>query len=457
MKSKTSIKTRVTAWYVFFLVLIVCILFLSLVYTSNRVVQGNIRNNLQSIVEYSIKDVKITDGQLNIDRDMINEKDGISILVYKENNFIVTGALPENITGDIPFINKSVRTVEDGDNRFYVYDYLINAPDHPDVWVRGITSANLDDSDPAIALMSKTFIIILPLLILVAAIGGYLITRRAFRPVNQISDTVRGIQAGGDLSNRIGLPNSRGSKDEIRYLAATFDEMLDRLEESFESEKQFSNDASHELRTPLAVIMAQCEYAMSSGRTAEETQEALEVIYGQSRKMSTLISRLLMIARADRGVVKLELEKIDISELTSMISMEHELAAQERNISITCDIQPDIIAEVDESMFIRIWANLIGNSIKYGKENGNILVSLSADDGYITGSVKDDGIGIPEEALPKIWNRFYQVDPSRNDSGSAGLGLSIVKIIVKQHGGSITAKSEPNKGTEIIFKLPLKH
>ena len=170
--------------------------------------------------------------------------------------------------------------------------------------------------------------------------------------------------------------------------------------------------------------------------------------------MSTLISRLLMIARADRGAVKLELENLNISELTEMISMEHEMAAEERNITITCDIQPDITAEVDESMFIRIWANLIGNSIKYGKENGNILVSLSADDAYITGSVKDDGIGIPEEDLPKIWNRFYQVDPSRNDSGSAGLGLSIVKIIVSQHGGTISAESELGKGTEITFKLP---
>lgn len=454
MKSRTSIKTRVTAWYVSFLIIIVCILFASLGYISNRYVQDNIRTNLQSIVEYSIKDVKIKDGQLNIDRDMINEKDGISILVYQENNFIVTGTLPEDITSDIPFINQAVRIIEDGDNRFYVYDYLINDPEHPDVWVRGITSANLEDSDPAIALMTKAFIILLPTLILVAAAGGYLIARRAFRPVNQISDTVRGIQAGGDLSRRIGLPDSRGSKDEIRYLASTFDDMLDRLEESFESEKQFSNDASHELRTPLAVIMAQCEYAMSSGRSPEETQEALEVIYGQSRKMSTLISRLLMIARADRGVVKLELEEINVSELTSMVSMEHEMAAQERNIAITCDIQPDIIATVDESMFIRIWANLIGNSIKYGKEDGNILVSLSADESHITGSVKDDGIGISEEDLPKIWNRFYQVDPSRNDSGSAGLGLSIVRIIVSQHGGTITAESEPGKGTEITFKLP---
>lgn len=457
MKLRTSIKARVTVWYVFFLILMVCILFMALGYTSNRLVQNNIRENLKSTVEYSLKDVKIRDGQLNIDRDMINFKNGISVLVYKENHFIVTGALPDNVQDDIPFIEGPVRTIEDHENKFYVYDYLISDPDYPDVWVRGITSANLSDSDPAIAFMSKWFLVILPLLILLAAIGGYFITKHAFRPVTQITDTVRSIQAGGDLSMRVGISDDVHSKDEIYHLASTFDDMLDRLEYSFESEKQFSNDASHELRTPLAVIMAQCEYAMKSGSSPEETQQALEVIYGQSRKMSDLINRLLMIARAERGTLALNFEKINISELTHMAVMELELQAEEKNINITSDIEDNIIAEVDESMFIRVWTNLISNSIKYGKDNGSIHVTLHADAYQVTATVKDNGIGISPENLPKIWNRFFQADPSRNDSGSAGLGLSIVKLIISQHGGSITAESQLDKGTEITFSLPLKH
>ncbi len=455
MKSRTSIKLRVTGWYVFFLVLMVCILFFALTFTSNRLVQDGVKDNLKSIVEYSTKDVKITDGELHIDRDMIKDKDGISIIVYKENNFILTGTVPEDIQDDIPFIDQLVRMVENNGNRFYVYDHLISDPDYPDVWIRGITSANLSETDPAVAFMSKIFFILLPLLILLAGIGGYLITNRAFRPVGQINDTVKGIQAGGDLSKRIGLKSSGRSKDEIYNIASTFDDMLDRLEESFEAEKQFSNDASHELRTPLAVIMAQCEYAMKEGKPLEEVQEALEVIYGQSRKMSTLISRLLMIARADRGVLTLNYETIDTSELTSMIIMEQELQAEKKNIKIISEIEPDIMAQVDESMFIRIWANLISNSIKYGKENGTIQVSLSSDAQYLTGVVRDDGIGISRENLPKIWNRFYQVDPSRNDGDSAGLGLSIIKWIVSQHSGSITVDSELGQWTEFKFKLPL--
>lgn len=457
MKHRTSIKTRVTGWYVFFMILIVCTLFAVLVYSSNRIVQNGIRDNLKSLVEYSAKDIQISDGQLHIDRDMVNSENGISIIVYKENNFIVTGTLPDEVQNDIPFIDKSVRTVEDHGNRFYVYDYLISDPDYPDVWIRGITSADFEKNDPALASLSEGFLILLPLLIIIAGIGGYIITRRAFRPVAHITETVQGIQAGGDLSRRVGLPVYRKEKDEIYQLATTFDDMLERLEDSFIAEKQFSDDASHELRTPLAVIMAQCEYAMGCDKSAEETQEALEVIYGESRRMSDLINKLLMIARADRGAIALHYELINASELTEMIAASHEMQASEKNITITADIKPDIMAEVDESMFIRIWDNLLSNSIKYSKEGGgSVAITLAASDSNLYGRIRDNGIGIAAEDLSRIWQRFYQVDPSRNDSGSAGLGLSIVDLIVSQHGGTITADSCLGEWTEIKFTLPLK-
>lgn len=456
MKHKTSIKTRVTGWYVFFLILIVCLLFSGLIITSNRTVQNGIKSNLQSLVEYSIKDVQIVDGKLHIDRDMINYKDGISIIVYKENNFIVTGALPDSMQDNVPFIEGTVRTVGDHNNKFYVYDYLISEPDYPDVWVRGLTSANFGDNDPAMAALTKAFMVLLPLLVIIAGIGGYLITRRAFRPVAQITETARSIQAGGDLSKRIGLPAYRNNKDEVYNLAETVDSMLERLDESFKTEKQFSDDASHELRTPLAVIMSQCEYAMNGNHSPEETQEALEIIYTESGRMSDLINKLLMMARAEKGAITVNYELINVSELTEMIATAHEFKAEEKNIKITTNIEPDIIAEVDESMFIRIWDNLLSNSIKYGKDGGTAELTLAAGNGNLYGRIRDDGIGIAPENLPYIWKRFYQVDPSRNDGGSTGLGLAIVKLIISQHGGTVTADSIPGEWTEIKFSLPLR-
>ena len=456
MRKQHSIKTRVTVWYVSFLVLIVIILFGALGYTGHTMMQDDIKGDLKHTVASSLHDVEIADGELHIDDDLIRTENSISVLVYTENNFIVTGSLPEGVNNEIPFIDGEIRLIEDGSNKFFVYDRLVSDPDYRDVWVRGITSANMADLDPAIDFMSKAFLVILPLLILIASIGGWRITRRAFRPVGQIADTASAIEAGGDLSKRIGLKAEEGSKDEIYQLSTTFDNMLERLESSFEAEKQFSNDASHELRTPLSVIMAQCEYAIENASTIEEARTSLDIIYGQSRRMSSLISKLLMIARADRGTLKPDFETVDVSELTQMVAESHEAMAEQRSITISCSIGPHIMAQADESMLIRVWDNLISNSIKYGREGGRIDISLVNKDGHFTGVIADDGIGISAEDLPKIWNRFYQADPSRSDGSGAGLGLSMVKWIVTEHGGSISAESEKGKGTRITFTMPLK-
>lgn len=449
-----SIKTRVTIWYVFFLVLLVCVIFASLIYTSNRLVQENIMGDLSAVVDDSTRDVKIEDGKLEIDDDIISYRDGIYVLVYRENNFIVTGTLPSGIQREIPFISGQVRKITDSGKEYYVYDRLVSDDTYADIWIRGITSADLAESDPAVALMMKFFLISLPLLILLAAIGGYYITKRAFQPVSQITDTASRIQASSDLTQRIRLDSEKHSKDEIYHLAATFDNMLDRLESSFEAEKQFSNDASHELRTPISVIMAQCEYSLKNKTSLEETQSSLNIILEQSKKMSALINQLLTLARADRGTARLEFEYLNISDITCMVALEQEEAAAKRNITIQQEIQPDLFAYVDETMFMRIWINLISNSIKYGKEGGFVRVILKQQQDRIIGQVIDDGIGISAEALPKIWDRFYQVNPARSDGSSAGLGLSMVKWMVSAHKGEITADSVPGRGTRFTFTFP---
>jgi signal transduction histidine kinase len=172
--------------------------------------------------------------------------------------------------------------------------------------------------------------------------------------------------------------------------------------------------------------------------------------------MTSLISKLLMIARADRGTLNLNTEYVDVSELTQMIAESHSIPAADRGIRISMDIEPGITAKVDEAMFIRVWDNLLSNSIKYGRENGRIDISLVTTGDHFTGIISDDGIGISAEDLPKIWNRFYQADPSRSDGSGAGLGLAMVKWIITEHGGSISAESEKGKGTRMIFRMPLK-
>lgn len=451
-----SIKTRVTIWYVFFLLLLVLIIFISLIYTSDQLIQNNITGDLKAVVEDSVRDISVKNGRLEIDDDMTSYRDGVYVLVYKENNFIVTGALPAGVKGEIPFISGQVRQITDSGRAFYVYDNLITIDHFEDVWVRGITTADLEESDPAIAFMLKMFLIFLPLLILLAAVGGYFITKRAFLPVSHITETAARIESSTDLTQRIGLDASAHSKDEIYHLASIFDTMLDRLESSFEAEKQFSNDASHELRTPISVIMAQCEYALKKSDSLQDAHTALEVILGQSKKMSALVSQLLSLARADQGTIALEFEQLNISELVCMVALEQEEIAAQNGITLQQDIEPGITAYVDQTMFLRLWINLISNSIKYGKEGGFIRLVLKQQEDQILGQVIDDGIGISSENLPKIWDRFYQVNPSRSDGNSAGLGLSMVKWIVEAHGGKITADSILGQGTRFTFQFPLK-
>lgn len=466
-----SIKTRVTIWYVFFLILLVSLLVASLLYTSSRLIQSNIKGDLAAVVEDSVRDVTIREGKLDVDDDMVSYRDGIYVLVYQENNFIVTGSLPEGISGEIPFIPEKAREIEDDGRKFYVYDHLLDEESFDDVWIRGITSADPGKVDPGLTFITKLFLFCLPLLILLAAIGGYSITKRAFLPVSRITETAGQIEAGTDLSRRIGLnrgpgngPSERadsedsqteGSKDEIYRLSATFDKMLDRLERSFEAEKQFSNDASHELRTPLSVIMAQCEYALNSAGTLEEARSALEVILGQSKKMSALISQLLALARADQGTLALRPEFLNISELVHMAALEQQEAASRKQIEIQHDIEPDIMACTDETLFLRLWINLISNSIQYGREGGFIRIALKQEQEEIIGQVEDNGIGISAEDLPKIWDRFFQANPSRSQENSAGLGLSMVKWIISALGGTIKADSTLGEGTVFTFKLPL--
>lgn len=452
---KQSIKTRVTIWYVFFLVIVVLLLFSATIYTSNQLIQKDRKDDLSATVIRSVRDVDINNGKLEIDDDMISYRDGIYILVYKENNFIVTGTLPEGVEAEIPFISGQVRKIADGGKEFYVYDYLINDDNYQDVWVRGITTATLTESDPAIAFMVKLFLVLLPLLIILAALGGYFITKRAFAPVSAITKTAHDISNSKDLSRRLNFDRESDSKDEIYDLAFTFDNMLNRLESSFTAEKQFSDNASHELRTPISVILAQCEYAIDKAETLDEAKESLEIILGQSKKMSLLVSQLLMLARADRGNEMLHFETLNLSEIIEMVVMELEVTAADQKISLKTDLNQDIFVESDQTMITQVFINLISNGIKYGKEGGTVTIRLTQYKDQAVCEIIDDGIGIAPENLIKIWDRFYQVDPARS-MDSLGLGLSMAKWIIAAHNGEIKVQSRIDEGTTFTVSIPIK-
>ena len=446
---KRSIKLKITLWFTLFMTLTVIVCLLFLYFAGEKSMKSNSRDQLISTVSDSLKEIEYDDGELDIDEDMEAYQNGIYLSVYDPNGSLIFGSVPRGFPSDITAQPGEVTTVTAREQSWYVYEQSQHLRGYGSILVRG--AIGTDGAGTAFSILLRLAVIALPVLVLVAAAGGYFIVWHAFRPVKHIVETARQIGESRDLSKRIHLGNG---KDEICALANTFDSMFDRLQYAFENEKQFTSDASHELRTPVSVIISQCEYTLKNAKTMEEAKEGLDKVLTQAQKMSGLISQLLTLARSDKRHQKLQIELLNLSELTQIICEQQQEKASLKNITIQTRIEPDLLIRGDETMLMRLFINLIENSIHYGRTNGHIIVSLKAGNGYLAGTVQDDGIGIAPEHQGKVWERFYQVDSSRNpNTGSCGLGLSMVKWIVEAHGGTIRLQSSPGAGSIFSFTL----
>ena len=201
----------------------------------------------------------------------------------------------------------------------------------------------------------------------------------------------------------------------------------------------------------------QCDELLGQETLPQELRRELETIRRKALNMSRMIAQLLELSRADQGRAQLELEDLDFSELSEMSVAEAHTIAAQKSIAIEAKIAPGLHLVGDQTLLIRLWGNLMENAIRYGRESGHIWVTVDQLDGCIRMQIRDDGIGIAKEDLPHIWERFYRADRSRTDSGSSGLGLSMVQWIVRAHHGEITAESEPGRGTLFTCLLPLKN
>ena len=443
-----SIKLKITLWYTAFMALLIILTLIVLFSISSVQVLSDARARLRNTVLQAFSEIDYEDGLLTFDDDINYLEEGVYISVYDAQGYLLYGRTPTGFSGASTLIMDQMQQFGSGQDFWYVYDYCQSVDGYGNLWIRGVASHSRSDS--ILRIITNAALILLPFFVAFIALGGYLITAKALRPLSAMTETARAISEGNDLTRRIRLGSGR---DEVHVLAHTFDQMMERLQSSFETEKQFTSDVSHELRTPVAVILSQCEYASQEGTPSEELRGSIGVIGAQARKMSALISQLLTLARADSGKQKLQYELVNLSELAEIIVEEQSIAAEEKGITLLTDIQPEILLRADETMMMRLFINLISNSITYGKPDGHTLVTLSANEAEITGSVQDDGIGIPADKLDKIWQRFYQVDPARTSGSSSGsgLGLSMVKWIVQAHGGRIEVSSRLGEGSCFTF------
>lgn len=446
---KISVKLKITLW----ITLLMTILFLFLVaftlFISRTVVLSSARQQLVSTTRNSVGNISFSQGKLSTTEGFSFYQNGVSILVYSQSESLLAGQLPVSFTASEPFQNGQVRTVEGAGISYLVLDFWLPSSWEEGVWVRGLMEVPNDEQTSEN--LMKIAAIALPVFILLTAVGGYLLVRRAFRPLERISATAQAMGEAKDLSRRIGLPPGR---DEFSRLAQTFDQLFARLERSFEAEKQFTADASHELRTPVSIIKGACEYGLKYDETPEERQETLEMIARQAEKMAQLIAQLLSMTRLDQGTEGARLEPVDLGALVEGLIRERGYEEDKLILSVA----PGVKVQGDGALLSRLTENLVENALKYGKTGGHVWVTVKSQGNEGILEVRDDGIGIPKDQQEKIWQRFYQVDPSRSDESSGvGLGLSMVRQIAQLHGGTVTLDSVEGIGSVFALHLPLQN
>jgi two-component system heavy metal sensor histidine kinase CusS len=281
---------------------------------------------------------------------------------------------------------------------------------------------------------------------------GYQIARRGIRPVEEMATTARHISST-NLRERI-LPE--GYPSELASLAGTFNEMLDRLEESFERISRFSADIAHDLRTPVNNIRGEAEVALARARSAEEYRNVIESFLEEAVRLSALIGDLLFLARTESPLTHLRREPVDVGELLGGVREYYEASAADGGVSLTTTVaDKPVIAEADRTLLQRAVGNLVSNALANTLPGGEVQLGTSADSSTIRIEVSDTGVGIPAEALPRVFDRFFRVDSSRSQgSGGTGLGLSIVQSILLLHGGNVQIWSQPGQGTRVTLHMP---
>lgn len=451
---RSKFKVRITIWYSIAL-LAMCLLMGTVVVSLYRIkAENSVRDNLQVVVDECTRAIN---GEPELQR-LLWESDidsadnsgflreDVFLMIYREDRSRACGLFLYEEIDKIPFYDSQLQSLETDGITGWLYDRYIQT-EEGGLWIRGLQYSAADMGD-MIYTLGDVFLVF-PFVLITALLGGYWMAGRFLSPVAQISRTAEEIRQRGDLTKRIEI---KDTGDEISALSHTFNAMFERLEKNLEAEKQFASNASHELRTPVSVIMAQCEYALGNEGKTEELREALAVIQRQGCRMSRLIETLLILTRIEQNTGYYPLEKTNVSALTEEICMDRKLSA-ENGIEMETELEEEARAEINPGLFQLMLDNLLQNAYRYGRENGRIKVTLRKRNGKVELRIKDDGIGIEEKDLPRIWERFYRAEGSRRKKGM-GLGLSLVWQIVRYHGGNAAVSSIPGEGTEFRVILP---
>jgi heavy metal sensor kinase len=326
-------------------------------------------------------------------------------------------------------------------------------------------ASSLEDVEDALKTLLIILIITVPSALLLASLGGQFLANKALKPVDQVTQTARTITSQ-NLNQRIPPPKVH---DEISRLIDTFNDMISRLDKSFNQIKQFSTDASHELKTPLTILRGEVEVALRKERNSSEYEQVLRSNLEEINRMSRIVEDLLLLTRTDMGEIPLNRDHVNLTKILREVVDQLSILAQTKNLEVvTSNHDEEVHIFADALRLRQLFLNLIENSIKYTEPGGSIRIILERDHEQLFSAegteqnasvrivVMDTGIGIAKEDQERIFDRFFRVDKARSrDQGGSGLGLSICKWIVEAHQGQISVESDLGKGSRFVVRLPL--
>jgi heavy metal sensor kinase len=450
-----SIRVKLTLWYAGVLALLI-IAFAIITYLSvNRILT---QETDEDLLEMSKTFTSLVNAEGAGEDEGVTEKEAIKEVLkdfrfkdFQISVFSKNGELIEKTSAeDFPynFSENSYINFQQNNQSFRVFCSPLNIVNNE---FKTCIYYNLIEQTEIKKRLSNTFLIMIPLILLLSGLLGYLLAKRSLKPISEMSKQAQTISAN-NLNSRLLVKNER---DEIGSLANVFNDLLERLENSFEQQRRFMADASHELRTPLAIIRGESEVALSrEDRPNDDLRESLSIVNDESTRLTKIVEDLFTLSRADAGQFKTNFKQLSVDEILADCVRNVRVLSDKKEISLEFESEETEISG-DEQLLRRLFLNLLDNAVKYNLKGGKITVRL--ENNVVT--VTDTGWGIVQEEQTKIFERFYQIDKSRtrgeelNKSG-AGLGLSIAKWIAELHHADLKLVKSDESGSTFSVIFP---
>lgn len=459
MAKRVPIRWRLTAWYTLLLTAILLVFAVGFYVGQRRLLVESLDTTLdaQAGLTFASLDARDTTAGAGTVQISNPEAGDQFIVITDEHGQVSTSsgtgvaAGPADLEGVAAALEgeTSIRWVVVGDRRMRVLSQPLRGNDGA---IYGALQIGITDEEltETLGITITLVAILIPIAIIASGLSGYWFARRALKPVDTITQLAAGIEAD-DLEQRIDLPLPQ---DEIGRLAQTFNSMLDRIQNAFNRQRQFAADASHELRTPLTLMRSQLELALSQSRDPEIDQATLNSLATDVDRLTSIVSALLTLTRGDVEQIRLVVDLVNVDEVIDLIAEQYQMLASSQGVQLRTETEP-LQIHADEDLLIQVLVNLVDNALRHTDKGKKVTIGCRSDRTGADIWVADEGIGIATEHMPYLFDRFYRVDQSRNRaSGGIGLGLSICKMIVDAHNGTIDIESVVSQGTTVHIWLP---